>query len=58
MQEVKLKKDKHLVVIKVPSNMSCDAMDKLSTNIRESMPGINVMVVQAETEMTVITLED
>lgn len=58
MQEIKLKKDKHLVVIKVPPNMSYDAMDKLSTHIRESMPGINVMVVQAETEMTVITLED
>ena len=58
MQEVKLKANKHLIVIQVPSDMSTDAMTKLSQLLRDSVPGLNVLVSQSETEMTVLTLED
>lgn len=58
MQEVKLKAKKHLIVIQVPTDMSTDAMAKLSQQLRESVPGLNVLVSQSETEMTVLTLED
>ncbi len=58
MQEVKLKAKKHLIVIQVPSDMSTDAMAKLSQQLRDSVPGLNVLVSQSETEMTVLTLED
>ncbi len=58
MQEVKLKAKKHLIVIQVPSDMSTDAMAKLSQQLKDSVPGLNVLVSQSETEMTVLTLED
>lgn len=58
MQEIKLKKGKHLIVIKVPSNLSYEALELLSKNIQQGVDGLNVMVIQGETEMTVITLED
>ena len=58
MQELKLKAKKHLIVIQVPSDMSIDAMAKLSKQLTDSVPGLNVLVSQSETEMTVLTLED
>lgn len=58
MQEIKLKAKKHLIVIQVPTDMSTDAMAKLSQQLRESVPGLNVLVSQLETEITVLTLED
>ena len=58
MQELKLKAKKHLIVIQVPSDMSTDAMAKLSQQLKDSVPGLNVLVSQSETEMTVLTLED
>ena len=58
MQKVKLKAKKHLIVIQVPSDMSTDAMAKLSRQLKDSVPGLNVLVSQSETEMTVLTLED
>ena len=58
MQKVKLKAKKHLIVIQVPSDMSTDSMTTLSQQLRDSVPGLNVLVSQSETEMTVLTLED
>lgn len=58
MQQIKLKAKKHLIVIQVPTDMSTDAMAELSQQLRESVPGLNVLVSQSETEMTVLRLED
>ena len=58
MQEIKLKKKKHLLVIQVPSDMSTDAMRAMAEKFFETVPDLNLMLTQAETEMTVLTLED
>lgn len=58
MQEIKLKPKKHLILIQVPSDLSTDAMRKLTEQLHETVPGLNVMLTQAETEVTVLTLED
>lgn len=58
MQEIKVKANKHVIMIKVPPNMSVDAMNKLLQRFEEMVPGLNVMLTQPETEVTVLTLED
>lgn len=58
MQQIKLKAKKHLILIQVPTDMSTDAMAELTQKLMQSVPGLNVLVSQSETEMTVLTLED
>lgn len=58
MQEVKVKSKKHLILIQVPSDLSTDAMRNLTIQLERSLPGLNVMLTQPETEVTVLTLED
>jgi hypothetical protein len=58
MKEITVKPQKHLIIIQLPHDLSTDVMEKLKRNIHDSIPGLNFLLCQPETELTVLKLED
>lgn len=58
MKEVELKKNKHLLVLEIPAGYSPGHVEELSVQIKRMVGELSVLILQPETKVTLLKLED